>query len=125
MAKRPVQEQKQYFAILDWIVSEGITNEKGEAFDFRDRPFLLDILCDFEPNIVVTACAQVGKSVCFSLKSLFAVKYMHFNVIYTMSSDADVSEFVSSKFNKIIQSNVHEFKGMDTDSVERKQINGS
>jgi hypothetical protein len=114
---------KQYYSILDWIVSEGIVNEKGEPFDFTDRPFLIDILTDFSPNIAVTACAQVGKSVTFSIKTLFAVKYIGFNVIYTMSSDSDVNEFVSSKFNKIVQSNIHEFKGMETDNVERKELN--
>jgi len=119
----PQKQDKQYYSILDWIVSENIVNEKGEAFDFRDRPFLIDILIDFSPNISVTACAQVGKSVTFSIKSLFAIKHLHFNVIYTMSSDSDVNEFVSSKFNKIVQSNIHEFKGMQTDNVERKEFN--
>lgn len=117
------QPPKQYYAILDWITSEGILNEKGEPFDFKDRPWLLDILCDFTPNQVVTACAQVGKSVTFSLKALFAVKYLQFNLIYTMSSDSDVNEFVNSKFNKIVQSNIHEFEGMATDNVERKEFN--
>ena len=122
MAK-PNAQEKQYLSILQWIVSEGIVSEKGDAFDFHDRPFLLDILCDWNPNIAITACAQIGKSVVFSLKSLFAVKYLHFNIIYTMSSDSDVNEFVSSKFNKIVQSNYHEFQGMETDNVERKELN--
>jgi hypothetical protein len=117
------KENKQYYSILHWLVSEGIVSEKSDAFDFRDRPFLLDILCDWNPNIAITACAQVGKSVVFSLKSLFAVKYLHFNIIYTMSSDSDVNEFVSSKFNKIVQANHHEFEGMKTDNIERKELN--
>ena len=117
------ESNKQYYSILQWITERGILNEKGEAFDFYDRPFLLDILTDFSPNIAVTACAQVGKSVTFSVKSLFAIKHLHFNVIYTMSSDSDVNEFVSSKFNKIVQTNIHEFKGMATDNVERKELN--
>jgi hypothetical protein len=116
-------EAKQYFSILQWIVSENIVNEKGEIFDFKDRPFLLDILTDWNPQIVVAACAQVGKSVSFSLKILFAVKYLHFNCLYTMPSDDDVKEFVSSKMNKIIQANYHEFYGMATDSIERKEFN--
>lgn len=114
---------KQYFSILQWITEQGIVNEKGEAFDFRDRPWLLDILTDWTPTIVLTACAQVGKSVTFSIKALFAIKHLHFNTIYTMSSDSDVNEFVSSKFNKIVQSNIHEFSGMATDNVERKEFN--
>ena len=117
------KEQKQYYSILQWITSEGILDEKGDIFSFHDRPFLLDILCDFTPNIVCCACAQVGKSVSFSIKSLFAIKHLHFNVIYTMSSDSDVNEFVSSKFNKIVQANSHEFVGMATDNVERKEFN--
>jgi len=117
------KQTKQYYSILEWIVTEGIVNEKGEAFDFKDRAFLLDILTDFSPNIAVTACAQVGKSVTFSIKALFAIKYLHFNTIYTMSSDKDVSEFVSSKFNKIVQANSHEFSGMQTDTIERKEFN--
>jgi len=62
-------KDKQYYSILQWITECGIVNEKGEAFDFHDRPFLLDILTDFAPNIAVTACAQVGKSVTFSFNS--------------------------------------------------------
>jgi len=114
---------KQYFSILQWLTERGIVNEKGEAFDFYDRPFLLDILTDWTPQIAIIACAQIGKSVTFSIKSLFAIKHLHFNAIYTMSSDSDVNEFVSSKFNKIVQANIHEFEGMATDNVERKEFN--
>ena len=116
-------ETKQYYSILQWLITEGIVDEKGQAFSFYDRPFLIDILTDWNPNIVVTACAQVGKSVSFSLKVLFAVKYLHFNCIYTFPTDDAVREFVGSKFNKLIQSNHHEFEGMETDSIERKELN--
>jgi hypothetical protein len=115
--------EKQYFSILQWLTECGIVNEKGEAFDYHNRPFLLDILTDFTPNIALMACAQVGKSVSFSLKTLFAVKHLHMNVIYTMPTDAFVNEFVASKFNKIVQMNYHEFKGMETDNVQRKELN--
>lgn len=117
------KNEKQYFSILEWLTTEGIVNEKGEPFDFKDRPFLVDILTDLSPNIVCTACAQVGKSISFIIKVLFAIKYLRFNVIYTFPTDSDTSEFVSSKLNKIIQANKHEFEGMDTDSIERKEIN--
>lgn len=114
---------KNYVSILQWIVGEGIVSEKGDPLDFYDHPFLLDILTDWSPKIACAACAQVGKSVTFSLKTLFAVKYLRFNVIYTFPTDDDVKEFVSSKFNKILQANHEEFTGMDTDSIERKEIN--
>lgn len=96
-------------SILGWIAEKSIVNERGEALDFYDRPFLLDILSDWNPNLCVVACAQVGKSVTFSLKVLYAVKYLRFNTIYTFPTDSDVKEFVTSKMNKIIQSNYSEF----------------
>lgn len=116
------KESKQYYSILQWITEEGIVNEKGEAFDFYDRPWLLDILTDWTPQIALMACAQVGKSVTFSIKTLFAIKHLRFNAIYTMSSSEDVQKFVASKFNPIIQANHHEFSGMDTDNIERKEF---
>lgn len=116
-------DDKQYYSILQWITERGIVNEKGEPFDFHDRPWLIDILCDWTPTIVLTACAQVGKSVSFSVKSLFAIKHLRFNAIYTMSSEDDVRKFVASKMNLLIQANRHEFEGMDTDNIERKEFN--
>jgi len=119
-----MNDDKQYYSILQWLTERGIISEKSEAFQFHDRAFLLDILTDWTPEMVVKACAQVGKSVCFSLKTLFATKHLRFNVIYTFPSDSDTNEFVSSKFNKIIQANKHEFIGMQMDNIERKEING-
>lgn len=116
------KDDKQYYSTLQWLVERGLVSEKGEAFDFHDRPFLLDILADWNPHIVCTACAQIGKSIVFSLKTLFAVKHLHFNVIYTFPTDDAVREFVGSKFNKILQANRHEFEGIETDSIERKEI---
>src|SRR5262245_25212816 len=116
------KNDKQYFSILQWIVERGIVSEKGEPFDFTDRPWLIDILCDWTPTIVLTACAQVGKSVSFSIKALFAIKHLRFNAIYTMSSEDDVRKFVASKMNLIIQANREEFAGMDTDNIERKEF---
>lgn len=118
----PKNEDKQYYSILQWVTERGIVSEKGEPFDFHDRPWLIDILTDWTPQIALMACAQVGKSVTFSIKTLFAIKHLRFNAIYTMSSDDDVRKFVTSKMNPIIEANRHEFKGMDTDSIELKEF---
>lgn len=120
MIEKP--EDKQYYSILHWIVERGIVNEKGEPFDFRDRAFLVDILTDWTPNMALMACAQVGKSVTFSTKSLFALKHLHLNTIYTMSSDEDVRKFVKTKMNPIILANKHDLGGMDSDSIELKEL---
>lgn len=110
-------------SILAWITEKGIVNEKGEPFDFYDRPFLLDILTDWNSDIVVKACAQVGKSFTFITKASFALKNLGLSVIHTFPTDDDVREFVASKVNKFLQANRSEFNGMDTDSIERKEIN--
>lgn len=111
------------YSILHWIFSKSIVSEKGEPLDFKDRPFLLDILADWNNEIVVKKCAQIGGSVSFNLKVLFAIKYLQLNCIYTFPTDTDVNEFVVSKTNKIIQANHQEFKGMETDNVQRKELN--
>jgi len=80
------KDQKQYYSILQWITEEGIVSEKAEAFDYYNRPFLLDILTDFTPQQVTMACAQVGKSVIYSLKTLFAVKHLGFQAAMIASS---------------------------------------
>jgi hypothetical protein len=117
-------ENKQYYSILQWITERGIVDEKGEPFNWVDRPWLLDILCDWTPDIVLTACAQVGKTITFMVKGSFGLKHLGFNIINTMPTDDDVREIVAAKVNKFIQNNQHEFDGMDTDSIERKEING-
>ncbi len=112
------------YSILNWIFSKGIVSEKGDQLDFKDHAFLLDILTDWTPRIVVKACSQVGKSVTFNLKTLFAVEKFRWNIIYTMPTDDDVKEFVGTKTNKILQNNPQVFKGIQTDNIERKEING-
>lgn len=111
-------------SILGWIAEKGIVNERGEPFNFYDRPWLLDILCDWTPNIAITACAQVGKTMTFTVKGSYALSQLRFNIINTMPTDDDVREVVASKINKFLQANSHEFAGMDTDSIERKEIDG-
>lgn len=111
-------------SILSWITENGILTEKDELLDFYDHAFLLDILTDWSANMAVKACSQVGKSVTFSLKTLFACAKFKWNIIYTMPTDDDVKEFVGTKTNKILQANPQVFKGIQTDNIERKEIDG-
>ena len=50
-------------SILSWIINNNIKTEKGEILDFKDRLFLLDILSDWNRQIVIKKCAQIGGSV--------------------------------------------------------------
>lgn len=111
-------------SILAWLLSNRVVNEKGEMLDFRDRLFLLDILTDWSQEIVIKKCAQIGGSVTFNLKVLFAIIKYGWNILYTFPTDSDVQEFVSSKTNKLIQHNPQVLGGLPTDNIERKDLNG-
>ena len=112
------------FSILYWAVINGVKNEKGEPLDFTDRLFLLDILTDWSPKLVWKKCSQVGGSVTFVIKALYAVQHRGLNVILTYPSDSDAEEFVKTKTNPIIKENGHLFPRTSADSVYLKQLNG-
>lgn len=111
-------------SIVKWVQDSGIRDERGDPLSFADRRFWLDVLADWSPRIVIKGAAQVGKSVSFTFKTLFAVQKFGMNILYTFPTDDDVREFVASKVNKIIQQNRHVFGELDGDSIERKEING-
>ena len=112
------------YSILYWIKKYKLRTEKGDVLEWKDRLFLLDILSDWNPNIVVKKCAQIGGSIIFNLKVLFSIKTFGWNIIYTFPTDDDTREFVSSKTNKLLQANPQVFSGLPTDNIERKEING-
>ena len=112
------------FSILYWAIKNGVKNEKGDPLDFTDRLFLLDILTDWTPKLVWKKCSQVGGSVTFVLKALFAVQHRGLNVILTYPSDSDAEEFVKTKTNPIIKENASLFPRTSADSVYLKQLNG-
>jgi len=114
----------EHYSILYWTVKNGVKNEKGEILDFSDRLFLLDILTDWSPNLVWKKCSQVGGSVTFVIKALYAVQHRGLNVILTYPSDSDAEEFVKTKTNPIIKENVQLFPNTSADSVYLKQLNG-
>lgn len=124
MNEQETQQNVEDLSILNWIFKNGVVSEKGEPLDFKDHGFLLDILTDWSQNITVKACAQVGKSVTFNLKALFACEKFNWNIIYTMPTDGDVREFVATKTNRILMNNQQVFKDIQTDNIERKDING-
>lgn len=117
------QEPKaEDFSILAWIVKNEIQNEKQEVLNFSDRLFFLDILTDWNQEIVIKKCSQVGGSIAFHMKAFFALLKFGWNIIYTMPSDSDVEEFVKTKTNPIIQANQKVFTGVSYDTVYLKQI---
>lgn len=126
MPKPQTQPKIEIPSILQWILDKKIKTEKGDLLNWDDRPFLIDILSDWSPRIVIKKCAQVGGSVTFNLKVMYAVEVFRWNVIYTMPTDGDVADFVKTKTNEIIKANSHvpSFAGMSQDSIYLKEING-
>lgn len=123
MEKKKEQKIKSSdLSILTWIFENNVVSEKGEMLDFADRPFLIDILTDWNEDIVIKKCAQIGGSVTFNIKALFAIMKFGWNIMYTFPTDSDVNEFVSSKTNKIISANPQVFAGMPSDNIERKEF---
>lgn len=124
MGKKPPESKVKPddVSILAWIMDNHVLTEKGDVLDFNDRRFLVDILTDWSQEIVIKKAAQIGGSVSFNLKALFAVLKFGWNILYTFPTDSDVNEFVSSKTNKILETNPQVFAGMPTDNVERKGI---
>lgn len=119
----PTQKFKAEDAsILAFVLQHQFKSEKGEPLDFKNRLFLLDILTDWSPNIVWKKCSQVGGSVIFNIKALFAVSKLGLNCIYTHPSDSDVQEFVQTKTNPLLRENKDAFPGMSQDSVYLKQV---
>lgn len=109
-------------SIPHWVIENQFINERGEVLEFKDRLFLYDILADISQIIVLKKCAQVGATVTFTLKAYFVAQKGKMNVIYTMPSDTDVSEFVKTKADMIFQSNELLRSQFSSDTVGLKKI---
>lgn len=109
-------------SILAWVLKNKIKSEKQEELKFYDRLFLLDILTDWSQEICWKKCSQVGGSVIFNLKALFALAKYGWSIIYTMPTDGDVEDFVKTKTNPLLRANPDLFKSINSDSIYLKEI---
>ena len=105
-----------------WIMQEGIVNERGESFEFKDHLFLYDILKDQLPRQVIMKCAQIGASVSMNLKAFFFADKLKLSSIYTMPSDSDVQEFSKTKTDKIFTANSKIRERILLDNVGLKEV---
>lgn len=110
-------------SIIAWIKEHGIKTEKGDPIDFKDHPFLYDIYRDMSPMQVIMKPAQVGASTMMNIKPFWIMDKIGLDIIYTLPSDSDVTDFVSSKTNRLIAQNPYLLElTKDRDTVEQKQI---
>jgi len=91
--------------VSDWIVEQGLITPDGVPYEFVHRKFLADLANDWNPNQASPKGAQMGLTEIYSIKTIFAAKYRKWNIIYTLPSDDDVSGYVNSKFNRILEEN--------------------
>ena len=110
------------FSLPLWITKNEIVNEKGQLLEFKKRLFLIDILRDISPIVVLKKAAQIGASVSYNLLAFHLANHYGFSGIYTMPSDTDVEEFSKTKTDKIFQSNEVIRKRIGLDNVSLKQI---
>lgn len=114
------------YSIHSWIINNNIKTERGDPLTFKDHPFLFDVYSDMSPLLVCYKAAQIGFSTLANIKALWASRYKHLEIIYTLPTETDVRVFVGGKTNRLIAQNpVLSDWTKDKDSVEQKQIGNS
>lgn len=92
--------------ILGWIEQAQIKTSKGNVFNFRQRPFLLDPITDWHPNQGHDKCSQIGYTESVGvLKSLYLAIIEGLNIMYTMPTDGKAEKMVQTKYDPILSGN--------------------
>jgi hypothetical protein len=111
---------------IDWVLENRIVNEKGDPIEFYGHPFLQAIYDDQSQYLTVMKAAQVGMSTCQILKNHRDAKRNKMDIIYTLPTDKDVSDFVGGKVNRLIANNIGMLVDVENnDSIEKKQVGDS
>lgn len=92
-------------SVSDWILENKLTTPKGIPYEFVNRKYLVDMVNDWNPDQASPKGSQQGLTETYSIKTIFAVKFRQYNVIYTLPSDDDVSGYVTTKFDRILEEN--------------------
>lgn len=90
---------------LTWLLYEQMVQETGQPIEFYDHQFLIDPMSDITPTQVWLKAAQVGGSVANIIKTVWAVKHIPMNAIYTLPTRSVVGDFVTPKVEPLIQNN--------------------
>lgn len=121
-----MNENEKYAATQSihlFIESYKITNDQGQPLDFTNHPYLWDIFCDFTPKQAILKAAQIGFSTTANIKALWLAKNKKMDIIYTLPSGGDISDFVSGKTNRIISHNpIFQEWTANMDSIEQKRV---
>lgn len=106
-----------------WAKKYKLRTSTGLPFEFDKRRWQWDILNDLSPKQVWLKPPQIGASETTFIKAAYVAKKKNKDVIYTLPTQSDVQDMVSSKFNRIIAQNpiLGEWT-RDHDSIEQKNI---
>ncbi len=94
-------EQLAEKSIHIFLEHYGITNDQGQKLDFKEHPFLWDIYKDLSPIQVTLKAAQIGLSTLTNIKAMWVAKNRKMDIIYSLPSATDVTEFVGGKTNRL------------------------
>lgn len=110
-------------SILNWIVKNNLKTERGDPIEFDEHFFMLDIMVDWFPKQVCMKSAQVGWSTAAIIKSLYGMRYLGLNCIYTLPTFDDVRDFVPAKVDGLINGNPSLVKELGrSDAIQKKQF---
>ena len=113
-------------AFLGWIYKNQLRNERDDPIEFDNHYFLIEPASDWFPKQVAMKSAQVGWSTLAILKSLYALNYKKYNIIYTLPTQDDVEDFVPTKVNQMISNNSVLVNTMGkNDAITKKEFNGN
>lgn len=99
---------------------------KGIVWSFDDMKWQIEIFDDLSPSIVVSKPTQVGLTTISTLKSLWFASYYTSRVMYTLPRRDDVTDYVATTVNPIIEGS--EFLSTrigKTDTLRMKRIGDS
>lgn len=106
-----------------FIETYGIKDEKGVPLDFKNHMFLWDIYADPSPYIAILKPPQIGATDTMIIKALWTAKNHKKDIIYTLPTQADVSDMGGGKVNRIIAQNpILKEWVKDHDSIEQKNV---
>jgi len=100
--KKKIQEAHELRPSL-WV--KGMLNESGLPLEFSNHRFLIDPYNDTSQFQVILKPPQIGATTMKVLKALYMASHRNEQIIYTLPTQTDVYEMVSSSFNRLIAQN--------------------
>lgn len=122
-AIRLLRKAAEELPLSDWVSFHHIKNESGIPIEFDNHNFMKALYDDWSPLQVWLKPPQIGATVAQIIKTMFGAKRYHWDIIYTLPTQGDVSDMAGGKINRLIAQNpvfVEWIK--DHDTIEQKSV---